>query len=143
MLNIRILRKFQTPCIGQKICEFLGQPLTQGLYRSADFDVPHTVVGLLAPLGALQALPGQRAFHEPDEDIGDGFQVVSPAQLHALVVVDRGIPGGAPSSRCGALRVVHQRNGVSIACGHAEVDEIDGVRLLSPSDNKVTLQMNK
>jgi hypothetical protein len=137
---VRILGEAETAAIMHELLEFLRQVLAQV--------VDGRLLLLLLDVGVLlglrsagQALPGQRALQEVENDMTNGLEVISARLLVAKMGVHGGVSGGTREvltiSEGNVLAV-----GRLVALGESKIDDIDRVLGLVIAANQEVVGLN-
>jgi len=124
--NVGLGLELERAAVGQVLGELGGASLAQG----GDGDgllLLHNEFVLLGGRLGLEALPGEAALEEVDEDVADGLEVVAAGLLDAKMVVDGGVTGGTGQGAALALGDVLEGAGVTVPLGKAKVDAVDEV----------------
>ncbi|KAL7554876.1 hypothetical protein ACHAWF_018693 [Thalassiosira exigua] len=134
--NVGLGLELEAAAVREVLRELAGTSLAQG----GDGDgllLLHDELVLLGGALGLEALPGEPALEEVDEDVADGLEVVAAGLLDAQVVVDGGVAGGAGEGPSLALGDVLEGAGVAVALRQAEVDAVDEVPRAAPVGDEV------
>ncbi len=125
----------QFPDVADVCCELRRQPPAQLPGRALHLGVSDLPV-LLPRVVRPQALPGEGAAGEVDEDVSDALQVVPPALELAQVAVDRHVARGARHRLEVPVGQVAAGGGVAEEGGKAEVHKVDDVALAAVAATK-------
>jgi hypothetical protein len=90
----RAMRTNRSKVMNQEFSELRGTASAQLSDRNLLLVLEDEAVFLLGVVG-FESLPGEGAFQEVDQDIGDGLQVIAPTLVDPQMVVDRGISRGS------------------------------------------------
>lgn len=135
--NIRLGFEFEGSAIRQVFGKLRRTSLAQGGNRNRLLLFHNQLVLFGGALG-LESLPGKTSLEEIDEDVSNGFQVISSGLFDAQVIVNRSITGGSRQGASFALGNVLEGPGVTVALGETKVDAVDEISVAaSPVRDKV------
>mmetsp|Transcript_26465 Transcript_26465/g.85551 ORF Transcript_26465/g.85551 Transcript_26465/m.85551 type:complete len:289 (+) Transcript_26465:3-869(+) len=121
---VGVLLEAEAAAVGEVLGELAGAAGAEGRDGDLLLLFEDELVLAVGRLG-LEALPGEAASEEVDEDVADGLEVVSPGLLDALMVRDRRVPRRTRQRLAGAVGDVLHRVGIPVPLAQAEVDAID------------------
>jgi len=116
--------------VGQVLVELLWEAITEVLDGSSLLLLTNFLVLLLVG-GSLEALPGQTAAEEVHEHVAEGLEIVTTGLLPAKMGVDAHVSCGTRERLSLPVWNVLLGLGVTVLLGHAEVDDVDNVRVLA------------
>ena len=127
--------KGQRTGVVEKYTEFAWPSRQQG-GKSIELHLCDLVVLLLGR--GLGTIPGKRAAKKVDENICEGFQVVTARLFGSLMAVERGIWGGTCEDAI-MLSVwdVEMGPGISVLLGKTEIDDVDIIAMRTHTDRKI------
>jgi len=108
----------------------LGKLAGAALAESGDRDglfLFHDKLVLFGGGFGLEALPGQSTLEEIDQNVSNGFQVISARLFHAQVIVDGGVTRRTRQRASFSLRNVLQGTRVAITLRQSKVDTVDEI----------------
>ena len=124
--NVGLGLELERATVSKVFRELRGTSLTEG----GDGDgllLLHDEFVLLGGGFGLEALPRESSLEEVDEDVADGFEVVTAGLFDSQVVVDGGVTRCAGEGAALALGNMLERSGVSIPLGQTEIDAVNEV----------------
>jgi len=124
--NVGLGLELEGSAVGKVFGKLRGASLAEG----GDGDgllLFHDKLVLLGGRLGLESLPREASLEEVDQDVTDGFEIVSARLLNTQVVIDGGVTGGTGQGSTLALGNVLKGSGVTVSLGKTEIDTVDKV----------------
>lgn len=124
VIVVRGILETEISNVGKVLGELLGEAFAQILDNGGLLLLANLLVLLLVG-SSLQALPGETAAEEVEEDVTKGLKIVSSRLLTTQMGVDAHVTSSSRKGFSLAVGNVLFRLGITVLLGHAKVDDVD------------------